>query len=138
MIRGLPFWQREDKFCSHAFGAHYIDIFVVRLDDFLYNGKTKSGASGLLGTALIYTVETFKDALLALLWNTDAGILHGQQYMLSVHPDVHADTSARFVVADRIVAQIVEQFLEHILIAIYGTVRALARDFNVMFCRIQL
>ena len=42
--KGLPFWQGEDKFCSHAFGAHHIDIFVVRLDDFLYNGETKSGA----------------------------------------------------------------------------------------------
>ena len=83
--------------------------------------QPKSGSSGLLGTALIDPEETFKNTLLALLRNTNAGILDGQQHMIPVHPHAHMDTSTRPVVADRIVAQVVQQLLEHILISIYGT-----------------
>ena len=39
--------QRKDKLRTNAFRADTVDIFSMCLDDFFYNGKSKSGASDL-------------------------------------------------------------------------------------------
>ena len=53
LILILCIGKGEDKFGSDPFGTDDINIFMVCMNDFFYNGKTKSGASCLLGTALI-------------------------------------------------------------------------------------
>ena len=42
--------QAEDKFSAHTFGADYIDIFIVSLNDFSGNGQAQAGALFILAS----------------------------------------------------------------------------------------
>ena len=47
----------------------------------LYDGKSKAGASGLPGSALIHPIEALEDTVLMFFRDTDAVIFHDQVRM---------------------------------------------------------
>lgn len=75
----LRFAQGEDKFRSDSFGADDIDIFSMQLDDFLDDGKSKSGSFFVFSAGQISLIEPFPDLFEAVLWNADTGIPDGDK-----------------------------------------------------------
>lgn len=53
--------QRKDKLRTNAFRADTVDIFSMCLDDFFYNGKSKSGALLVFSAGEVCLVETIPD-----------------------------------------------------------------------------
>ena len=47
---------------------------MVVLHGVLYDGKAKTGSTGLLGMTLIYTIESFKHLVLMFGSDADAGL----------------------------------------------------------------
>ena len=75
----------------------------------LDDGKSQSRTTGSFRVALVHPVEPFKDPILMLGRNTDAGIADNQPVIL--HLDRH--TAAGNIVLDGVVAEIVDDLLEH-------------------------
>ena len=71
------FLQREYKLCSNAFGADYIDCFVVSHNNFFYDGKSDSGACFVTTTGKVGLVESLPDFVDAVLWDSHTKILNG-------------------------------------------------------------
>ena len=60
--------------------AFHSDLSVVVLNSVLYDRKTKAGSTGLLGMALIDTIEALKYLALMFGSNTDAGVANATLY----------------------------------------------------------
>ena len=69
----------------------------------LDDGKPKTGTAGCFGATFIYTIEPFKDPILMLHRDTDAGITDNQAIILCM--DRHDATGN--IVLDSIVAKVV-------------------------------
>ena len=80
LILILCIGKGEDKFGSDPFGTDDINIFMVCMNDFFYNGKTKSGAFFIFSTGSICLIKAFPDTSDAIFWNTDAAIFDGYKY----------------------------------------------------------
>ena len=87
------------------------DLSVVILHGVLHDGQSKTGATGLLGVALIHTIEAFKHLLLMFGRNTDAGILHAQQNFTVLLSNGYFHAAAGIVVFDGIITKIVNHLL---------------------------
>ena len=100
-----------------------LQLCIMLLHDVFDDGKSQSGAARGFRSALVHPVKSLKDPLLILFRNTDTGIFH-RKYNMPVclrHPDL--DRTARVIIADRIVTQVVDQFLHHLAIGINCTTR---------------
>ena len=73
------------------------------------NGKSQTGAAGSLGVALVHPVEPLKDPILMLCGNTDAGIADNQALVFCLN----RYAATRNVVLDGIIAEVVNNLLEH-------------------------
>ena len=67
------------------------------------------GTTGSFRVALVYPVEPFKDSLLMLSGNADAGIADNQTVILCAN----RYTSAGNIIFDGIVAEVIDHFMEH-------------------------
>ena len=74
--------QRKDKLRTNAFRADTVDIFSMCLDDFFYNGKSKSGALLVFSAGEVCLVETIPDLFDAVFWNADSGVFDGNKDFL--------------------------------------------------------
>lgn len=72
--------QGEDKFCADSFGTDDVDIFIMCLNNFFYDRESKTGTLLVLSTGQVGFVETLKNFVLAVFWNSDAGILDRNKY----------------------------------------------------------
>ena len=90
-----------------------------------YDRKSQTGSAGLFGSALIYTVETFKHTLLIFLTDSDSCITHRQKDIIVYLSDRHTDKPILHIIADRIIAKIIDQIFQHLFVAIYITFSAL-------------
>ncbi len=100
--------------------------FCNMLDD----SQPKAGATRLFGTAFVHAEETLKDAFLVFQGNADAVILDDQPIR-----DRHPDMPALLVIADGIVAQIVNQLLHQFFVGTYCQRRPFQGKRNTMFIR---
>ena len=86
----------------------------------LDNGKSQTGAAGGFAPALIHPVEALEHAGLRLFRDADAVVLYGQGAVaVPGGGRDQLDFSARAVVADGIVAQILAQFIQLIPAALH-------------------
>ena len=46
----MGFRQGENKFTSHAGSTDHIDMLIVSIDNFFYNGKTQPGSFFILAS----------------------------------------------------------------------------------------
>ena len=69
--------QRKDKLRTNAFRADTVDIFSMCLDDFFYNGKSKSGALLVFSAGEVCLVETIPDLFDAVFWQARCRLFLG-------------------------------------------------------------
>lgn len=77
-----------------------------------HDRKAKAGAAGLLGMALIHTIESFKHLVLMFGRNTDTSILHTQQNFTVLLSNGYLYTAAGVVVLNGIVTKIVNDLVQ--------------------------
>lgn len=98
---------------ANVYLTFQLDAGVVDTGNMLDDGKPKPGAAGGLATALVHPVEALEHAGLSFPRDADAVVGHGQG-AVSV-PVAGGDDlylTARAVVADGVVAQILAQFIQ--------------------------
>ena len=82
-------------------------LCVTLGDNVFYNGKPQACAAGGFGTALVHAVKTLEDPLLVFLGDSDSGVFYYQVSMTILGLGLYIHASARVIIADRIIAQIV-------------------------------
>ena len=90
----------------------------------LYYRKPKACAAGLLRAALVYSVEALKDALLLILWDAYSVVLDRENCLATEFVYRHIYGAALIVVADSILAEILNELREKLPVASYHTVSA--------------
>ena len=93
--------------CTFTQGAIQGDASTKPLGGVFGDGEAQAGAAGCPSVALVNPVEPFKDPCLVLLGDSDAGILYRHAGL--ANGDGHLTTV--LVIADGIVAQIIDQFI---------------------------
>ena len=110
----------------------YFKLSVMVLYRMLHDRQTKAGAAGLLGMALIHTIETFKHLVLMFGRNTNTGILHAQQYFTVFLCNGHFHAAAGGVVLNGIVAKVVNDLIQQSADTIDNTI--IAGNFQRNIC----
>ena len=103
--------QRKDKLRTNAFRADTVDIFSMSLNDFFYNGKSKTGAALVFSAGEVGFVKSFPDFFQTVFGNTDSGILDRDKYFVVLLGCLNRDRGIRMTELDRIVDQIVKYLL---------------------------
>lgn len=70
-----------------------------------HNGQAKAGADGLLGMALIHTIEALKYLVMMLGCNANTGVLNAQANRSWLLGNRYFDAATRVVVLDGVVAE---------------------------------
>ena len=71
--------ERKDKFRADAFRTDNINVFMMGMNNFFYNGEAQAGTLFISAPGKIRLVETFPDFTEAVSGNADAGILDGDK-----------------------------------------------------------
>ena len=100
--------------------------------------KAKSRTAGRLRAALIDTVETLKNPLLMLRRDPDPGILYREEGMSVLRSRRHGHRSVLLVISDRIVAQVVDQFLHKLPVRKDRGSPAADADHHILLLRVHL
>ena len=85
--------------------------------------------------ALVDAVEALEDAALVGIRDADAGIHDGERDGLAILPDGNGDAAAGDVILDRIVAEVVDHFLQQLLNAFNHSVLAGQGQRDILFLR---
>ena len=104
--------QRKDKLRTNAFRADTVDIFSMCLDDFFYNGKSKSGALLVFSAGEVCLVETIPDLFDAVFWNADSGVFDGNKDFLIFFGRLDRDCGVCVAEFERIVDQVIMYLLD--------------------------
>ena len=88
----------EDEFGPNAFRTDHINILSMGLDDFLYNGKSKSGSFSILSTGSICLIKTIPHFGKTFFWNSHSVILHRHEHLSILHSCLNVD--GRIVIAE--------------------------------------
>ena len=99
--------QGEDKFSADSFGTNDVDIFIMCLNNFFYDRESKTGTLLVLSTGQVGFVETLKNFVLAVFWNSDAGILDRNKYFFAFLGGLNGDFRIMVAELDGIVNQII-------------------------------
>ena len=83
----------------------------------LYNGKAKAGSACFAGPAFIDSVEPFKDSLLLVFWNTDAGVLYRKERVIILLTGPYQDGSAFTIVLDGILDEVFHELFQEVPIS---------------------
>ena len=100
--------QRKDKLRTNAFRADTVDIFSMCLDDFFYNGKSKSGTLLVFSAGEVCLVETIPDLFDAVFWNADSGVFDGNKDFLIFFGRLDRDCGVCVAEFERIVDQVIK------------------------------
>ena len=103
--------QSENKLCANALCTDTVDIFSMSLNDFFYNGKSKTGAALVFSAGEVGFVKSFPDFFQTVFGNTDSGILDRDKYFVVLLGCLNRDRGIRMTELDRIVDQIVKYLL---------------------------
>ena len=78
----------------------------------LHDGESQPCAAPLFGMTFIHSVEPLKDSLLMLFRYPDPGIIHLNFWAIqcAAYPD--RDTSALYIIFDRILSNIVDHLIQ--------------------------
>ena len=104
--------QRKDKLRTNAFRADTVDIFSMCLDDFFYNGKSKSGTLLVFSAGEVCLVETIPDLFDAVFWNADSGVFDGNKDFLIFFGRLDRDCGVCVAEFERIVDQVIKYLLD--------------------------
>lgn len=77
----------------------------MSLNDFFYNGKSKTGAALVFSTGQVGFVKSFPDFFQAVFWNTDSGILDRDKYFVVLLGCLNRNRGILMTELDRIVDQ---------------------------------
>ena len=102
------------------------------LHSVLHDRQAKAGATGLLGMALIHTIEALKHLVLMFGRNTNAGILNAQQNFTGLLCNGHFHAAAGIVVLNGIVAKVVNDLIQQSADTIDNTI--IAGNFQRNIC----
>lgn len=83
----------------------------------LYNGKAKAGSACFAGPAFIDSVESFKDSLLLVFGNADAGVLYRKERVIILLTGLYQDGSVFTIVLDGILDEVFHELLQEIPIS---------------------
>src|SRR6478609_905462 len=86
----LPFEQRnpQSKFTSLSFFTSYQDLAAKQFRQLATDGQSQAGSTKLATCRSIGLLEGFKDGLLFITWNPNAGILYSKIHYFIRHGDV--------------------------------------------------
>ena len=84
----------------------------MSLNDFFYNGKSKTGAALVFSAGEVGFVKSFPDFFQTVFGNTDSGILDRDKYFVVLLGCLNRDRGIRMTELDRIVDQIVKYLLD--------------------------
>ena len=84
----------------------------MSLNDFFYNGKSKTGAALVFSAGEVGFVKSFPDFFQTVFWNTDSGILDRDKYFVVLLGCLNRDRGILMTELDRIVDQIVKYLLD--------------------------
>lgn len=104
--------QGENKLCANALCTDTVDIFSMSLNDFFYNGKSKTGAALVFSAGEVGFVKSFPDFFQTVFGNTDSGILDRDKYFVVLLGCLNRDRGILMTELDRIVNQIVKYLLD--------------------------
>ena len=97
--------------------------------------QTEAGAADLLGMALVYAVEALEDAFLIRLRDADTGIGDRKDRLLTGAAHLHTDFAVFLIILNRIVAEIIEHFLNDHRNAVHRCRIALKRHGDMLALR---
>lgn len=134
------FFKTECKLRSDSLGADDIDVFIMCIDDFFYDGKTKSCSFLILAARVVCFVETIPDLCLVFRRNTDAVIFDRNKYLIIFIGDIYFDICIGRTEFDCIVDQVVNNLLDthfictdHVILILVGKL-----DFNAFRIALSL
>ena len=104
--------QRKDKLRTNAFRADTVDIFSMCLDDFFYNGKSKSGALLVFSAGEVCLVETLPDLREGVLGDSKAGVLDRDEDFFIFFGRLDRDCGVCVAEFERIVDQVIKYLLD--------------------------
>ena len=84
----------------------------MSLNDFFYNGKSKTGAALVFSAGEVGFVKSFPDFFQTVFGNTDSGILDRDKYFVVLLSCLNRDRGILMTELDRIVDQIVKYLLD--------------------------
>ena len=107
----MLFCRVKNKFGPHVFGADDIDVLLVGIDDFLYNGKPKPGTFAVLATGGINFIEPIPDFPQTGFGNTAALVLHGNENRIVFQGGFHFNHRLLRAEFNGIVNEVIEYLL---------------------------
>lgn len=104
--------QGENEFGSNPLRTDDIDVFVVGLDNLLYNGKPQAGPFFILPPGSVGLIEAFPDFFQAVLGDADSGVLDGYKDLIVPLGGFHGDGGIRMAELDGVVDEVVHDLLD--------------------------
>ena len=103
--------QSEDKLGAYTLRADNIDVLVVSLNDFFYNGKAKAGALFVFASGKVSLIEAIPDALDTVFRDTNTCVFYGDEDFSVSHIGFYGNR--RLVVGE--LGGIIDKVVENLL-----------------------
>ena len=110
--RSLHSGKRKNKFGSNALGADHIDVFIVGLDHFFYNGQAEPCPFFVFSTGEIRFVEALPYLVQIFSGDADPPVFDGDESLVVFLADLHCDRRFRIAEFDGVVDQVVKDLLD--------------------------
>ena len=94
------FTEGEDEFGANPFGADYIDVFSVKLNDLFHDGQAKSGSFFIFSSGQICLIETFPYFFQTVFGDSDTGITDRDKHFLIFGRGLNGDLGIRMTELD--------------------------------------
>ena len=109
--------KRSESHCDAGPPAGFAvngDVRVMDLRNVFYNSKAKAGSACFAGPAFVDTVESFKDPLLLIFRDTDAGVLYREERVIILQAGPDQNGSVFTIVLDGILDEVFDEFLQEV------------------------
>lgn len=103
--------QGEDEFCSYAFGADDVDIFIMRRNNLFYDCKSKPGAAFIFSAGQVCLIKTFPNFFDAVLGDADTGIFDRDEDFVIFFCCLNRYGRVRWAEFDGVISQVVKHLL---------------------------
>lgn len=111
LIFSVGYGQREYELRSDTFSANAINVLLVSIDDFFYNGKAKSGAFLVFSSGEVCLIEALPDFLDGFRGDSNSVVLYGNKAFVISQPGLNLDGRIGMAEFNGIIDKIVKHLL---------------------------
>ena len=111
--------QGKDEFCSHSGSAYNVDVLLMCVYDFFYNGKTKSRAFSVPSPGSVGFVKALPDFRNAFFGNSLSVIFNRDEDLTVFFRSLHNDNGVIRTEFNGVIQKIVKNLTDFFLICLY-------------------